>query len=52
MCDAAADRDEYRFAVLRAEYLGWLHEQDIEGHPDPLHGHPPTETDDGDEELI
>jgi hypothetical protein len=35
-----------RWLIARARYKTWLHEQDIEGHPDPLHGHAPTEVDD------
>jgi hypothetical protein len=48
---AGAAGDDYRLAIARAAYLTWLHEQDIEGHPDPFHGHAPTEVDD-DSELI
>jgi hypothetical protein len=34
-----------RWLIARARYKTWLHEQDIEGHPDPLHGHAPTDPD-------
>jgi hypothetical protein len=53
--EAARDGVPYethpRWLIARALYLTALHEQDIEGHPDPLHGHAPTEVDD-DDELI
>jgi len=32
-----------RWMAARAQYLARLHDAGIEGHPDPFHGHAPTE---------
>lgn len=41
-----------RYMAAHARYRAWLADQDIEGHPDPFHGHPPTEIDDDERELF
>jgi hypothetical protein len=41
-----------RYLAARAAYLTALHDAGIEGHPDPLHGHPPTEIADEHGELF
>lgn len=43
---AGAAGDDYRLAIANALYKTWLHERGIEGHPDPFHGHAPTEVPD------